>query len=355
MIRRRRRVREIPFSFDSFLDIVANVVGIIIRLILIVWVGARSYNSIQSIVNAAPAKAESASKAREPAEPLQQELAEHRAELAKAQERLLAHLRQVEQSRERQRQTEGALTSLQPRRQKLEHEETTLRQAKSDRDRAANVVALSSAELRQRSQKLMDEIRLLEKSPPPKQVLRYRTPISMPVHSDELLFECNRGRVSFIDIAALLGEIRRGIEDKGKQLRTRWEMTDVAGPVGAFRLRYTLERQRDLLDALGGDVAPAAEGSYRYGLSEWVLEPTASLRGEIAEAALAQGSEFRQVVDVLDPQQTVVTFGVYPDSFDLFRRLRDYLYERDVMVAGRPLPDDIPIASSKRGTVSRGQ
>src|ERR1700730_411379 len=50
MIRRRRRVREIPFSFDSFLDVVANVVGIIIRLILVVWVGARSYSSVQQIL-----------------------------------------------------------------------------------------------------------------------------------------------------------------------------------------------------------------------------------------------------------------------------------------------------------------
>ena len=54
-------------------------------------------------------------------------------------------------------------------------------------------------------------------------------------------------------------------------------------------------------------------------------------------------------------QQTAVTFWVYPDSFDLFRRLRDLLYERDVVVAGRPLPDGVPIASSRRGTVSRGQ
>ena len=43
MYRRRRQKREIPFSFDSFLDVVANVVGIIIRLILITWVGSKSY------------------------------------------------------------------------------------------------------------------------------------------------------------------------------------------------------------------------------------------------------------------------------------------------------------------------
>ena len=46
---------------------------------------------------------------------------------------------------------------------------------------------------------------------------------------------------------------------------------------------------------------------------------------------------------------------ITPGIFDLFRRLRDYLAERDVVVAGRPLPDGVPIASSRRGTASRGQ
>src|SRR5437763_11495614 len=48
MIRRRRPAREIAFSFDSFLDVVANVVGIILRLILVAWVGARSYKAFHA-------------------------------------------------------------------------------------------------------------------------------------------------------------------------------------------------------------------------------------------------------------------------------------------------------------------
>jgi hypothetical protein len=73
------------------------------------------------------------------------------------------------------------------------------------------------------------------------------------------------------------------------------------------------------------------------------------------DAALREGSAFRHVIDGIDTEQTVVTFWVYADSFPLFRRLRDYLYERDVVVAGRPLPDGFPIASSRQGSVSRGQ
>ena len=89
MIRRRRRVREIPFSFDSFLDIVANVVGIIIRLILVVWVGARSYSSLRTVVKASPPAVNGSPVLELGSDPLQAELAQHARELAQAQERLL--------------------------------------------------------------------------------------------------------------------------------------------------------------------------------------------------------------------------------------------------------------------------
>ncbi len=79
------------------------------------------------------------------------------------------------------------------------------------------------------------------------------------------------------------------------------------------------------------------------------------LRGETTEEALKPGSAFRRVIDALDPQQTAVTFWVYDDSFAVHRTLRDYLHGRDMVVAGRPLPDGVPIASSRKGTVSRGQ
>src|SRR3954469_7796217 len=46
MIRRRRPSREIAFSFESFLDVVANVVGIIIRLILVAWIAGRAYKAV---------------------------------------------------------------------------------------------------------------------------------------------------------------------------------------------------------------------------------------------------------------------------------------------------------------------
>src|SRR6266446_6320210 len=96
MIRRRRRTREIAFSFDSFLDLVANVVGIIIRLILIVWVGARSYGGLHPADASMPAPPPAAT-ATEPEDPLQDEIAKSRRELAEAQAQLMAQLRELQQ------------------------------------------------------------------------------------------------------------------------------------------------------------------------------------------------------------------------------------------------------------------
>lgn len=350
MIRRRYRPRhEIAFGFDSFLDIVANVVGIIIRLILVVWVGARSYHMVQHLPKPPPQP-----DVQLPAldDPLRAELAERRRELEALQSRLVHQLRQLETAQRQRAEAEAEQQALASRRQVLRREQAALEQAAAERDRQAQALAQTIAELRQRSDQLADALRDLEKQPPAKLVLRYHTPVSRPVTTEEVMFECQSGRVSFVDVATLLAEVRRQLPEKEQLLRTQWQVSDVAGPVGAFRLRYTVERQRGLLDS---GVVPDSNRDFRYGLSSWQVEPVTLARGETADQALADRSEFRHVIDSLASPNAVVTLWVYPDSFALYRRLRDYLHERDLIVAGRPLPEGALIASSPRGTVSRGQ
>jgi len=194
----------------------------------------------------------------------------------------------------------------------------------------------------------------VEKLPTLNKTLRYHTPVSKPVHTDELMFECRRGRVTYIDLPAFMAEIQRNLQDMGQQLRSQWQVSAVAGPVGAFRLHYMVERQRDLLNSVIGGSFPTGSG-YSYGVSEWVVEPVKEIRGEPLPNALAPGSEFRRIIEAGVPQQTVVTFWVYADSFAIFRELRDFLYERGLEVAGRPMPDDAAIAANRHGTKSRGQ
>src|SRR5205807_6722755 len=97
MIRRRRPQREIAFSFDSFLDVVANVVGIVLRLILVAWVGARSYKAFVDVPPLPPVPAPIPAAALpplptfpEPVNPLAPVLARRRQELAGARAALTA-------------------------------------------------------------------------------------------------------------------------------------------------------------------------------------------------------------------------------------------------------------------------
>ena len=162
----------------------------------------------------------------------------------------------------------------------------------------------------------------MAKLPAPTKVLRYRTPVSRPVRSDdEYFFECNRGRVAYIDVQAFKNEITENFKETSKRLETNWKTEAVTAQVGDFRLRYFVEREREFVDNYVDRSAPSRKGSWGNVHVAWKVEPMNDNRGETIEGAFSKGSAFRQVIDWIDAKQSVVTLWVYPDSFDMFRKL----------------------------------
>jgi hypothetical protein len=266
--------------------------------------------------------------------------------------RLLDQLGKLQLSEQQSERSREQLAALQKQHGELEREATRIGTHLAGKGGDAKRAIASAAELKKRGEDVLRQIKALEKLPSLKQELLYHTPVSRAVHADEMFFECRHGRVTYIDLPAFMQEIRSTLDERAGALKTQWQVAATTAPAGPFRLHYVVEREKSTLESIGG--GPQG-GGFRYGLSEWTLEPIAENRGEPLDMALRESSEFRRLVDRLDPQITVVTFWVYPDSFELFRRLRDHLYERDVEVAGRPLADDSPIAASRSGTASRGQ
>ena len=356
MFRRRRPVREIEFSFDSFLDVVANVVGIILRLILVAWVGARSYKAVlPGPPLPAPALAEP-TPLPEPTDPRLGQFQRRRRELTrKTEEAETEHEESRQQILERQQAMKKELAELEGKEKDLSRVRTTLVNQTAVGLAQVKAESMSPADLEKPRQETAHsgiELEALKKVPRATKKLRYNTPISAPV-TEEAMFECKHGRVTLLDRSALEKMAERDARGKIDQLRHQWEVRDVTASVGAFRLRYVIERERTMLDGPGG--GSPVTGDFRAGITSWEAEPVIDDRGETVEQALKPGSAFRKVIDSLDPQQTAVTFWVYPDSFAVYRQVRDWLHGRDVVVAGRPLPDGVPIASSRRGTKSRGQ
>jgi hypothetical protein len=353
MFRRRRPNREIHFSFDSFLDVVANVVGIILRLILVAWVGARSYKAFVPVQPPTELTAEEEEALAEPKDPLSPEIEKQRKELARVQALLLEQIHKVDLEDQEVALTRKELEVTQKRKNELAAQRAVLAGAADAKSGNRKPLALTLEELREHGRQVAQEIETLSKAPSPKQALRYHTPVSAPVQSEEWMFECRAGRVTLVDIGTLLEDAIRRARSQMDRLRDRWELSDVTDPIGPFRLRFVVERERGLAGELGG--GPSRVGSFRATMSQWEVEPVTSPRGEAVEAALKPASEFRRVVDHLDSRQATVTLWVYPDSFPLYRQLRDYLHEHDIVVAGRPVPDGSLIAASRSGSASRGQ
>lgn len=353
MYRRRQRPEpSVLFSFDSFMDIVTNVIGIIIKLILVAWVGSRVYKGPPP-PELPPVPELHAPQYTPPAEeaPLTRDLEKQRAELARLRQTALEALRLWETSRQDRAAATQQVTALRQQRATLERGQPDLTKQLADERAASQTAALSLAQLEAKNKALRAELEAIKKAPPATRQLTYRLPLSAPVQTEELFLECKNGRITPIDLAAMLDEIQERLRDQGEQLKTMFELTEVTRAQGPFRLRYTLERERALLEGN----TPNSRDSFRYGVTGWTIEPLDEPRGEAADAALKPGSKLRKALDGLDPRQVVVTIWVYPDSFALYRQVRDYLHERDIVVAGRPLPEGASIASSRKGTTSRGQ
>src|SRR5205823_864415 len=149
--RRRRPEKEIAFSFDSFLDLVANVVGIIIRLILVAWVGARTYTGLFHPPGGSEAGEQAAVAPPEPGTEKERAAAEAaRRKLAGAQSALLARLGEADKVRQRQAQTEREIAVLAERRRHLDAEAAAAGDRGRRDDGDARRLELSLAEIQER-------------------------------------------------------------------------------------------------------------------------------------------------------------------------------------------------------------
>ena len=93
----------------------------------------------------------------------------------------------------------------------------------------------------------------------------------------------------------------------------------------------------------------------RYDLRAWEIVPEFENRGETYEATKNPISEFSRAINRINPARATITLWVYPDSFTLYRRLRNELVEQGFSVAARPLPDGMTIRGSPQGTQSAAQ
>ncbi|HID75489.1 MAG TPA: hypothetical protein EYP56_05770 [Planctomycetaceae bacterium] len=318
---------------DSFLDIVSNIVGILVILVLVA--GLRVKN--------APVRTNQDTATRAQLEKAESRVAALHQDVLRLENQLEA-LRHQTDLRRAERDRLATLVKA------LEHELKTARQKLDHRETKRLDLHAQLTEARRKLRTLQDELQQSHQAQPvPTLIENYPTPLSKTVYGDEIHFRLRHGRIAFIPLEILIQQLKEEAQLKARQLLDRPELTDTVGPQGGFRLRYVLRRVDTSVDE------QLTTGQIRIRLQQWTLIPASSDLGEPVDAALGPASRFRRVLSGYRPETTTVTIWVYPDSFSHFRRLKKELFHMGFATAGRPLPEGVPISGSPYGTRSAAQ
>ncbi len=337
----RKTVDGSPPGEESFLDIVANLVGVLIILVVVVGVNAGSRLS-------EPATAEvddgevtrletGLESARRTAGSL---LADHR----DLEQKIVLEGRLAEQRAQARQQM---LVVIESARRKLEAQTTAL----SSNERERIELAARRDELQRRLREARSGVEALSVEANRRQVIEhFPTPIAKTVFSDEVHFRLREGRLVYVPMNELVEIMRNEWQEKARKLETARQTLETVGPVGDFRLQYQLDVEDETQQTGYGPVSRRTPGFTRF-----VMVPVRESIGAPLDEALSEDSEFRRRLDEWNPEKTTISVWVYPDSFGEFNRLKQWLYERGFRTACWPLSGNSPISGGPGGYRSTAQ
>ena len=335
----RRKRSTLDLGQDAFLDIVANLVGVLI--ILVVVLGTQSQEAIreahdQTAENSPATAAQLAM------------LGDQAARAASAQadsDRLEQTVRQFDAEIAARSQQRAMLLDL------LAEAKLAWEASKRDLDSEATEVAARQSEMQRLEAQLAElqgERERLESAPEAVVAVEHLpTPMAKTVFGDELHFRLKDNRVSVVPIEKLIEEIRRDFE---RSAQREGRSDSAVGPIRGYVARYEMNSSKELISR-GGRTAMAT----RVELTEMTIEPLSEPIGQTVAAVLSGSSELDIELAGRDPAKTTITVWVYPDSFAAFRQLKEHLYRKGFATAARPLPMDRLISGGPQGSRSSAQ
>jgi len=365
-MRRRGQSSDPGFGSDSFLDVLSNVVGILI--ILIVMAGMQlsrtpvvTGETTPPIAAVAPSPAPVIESAESESVPIEPESAPSLEVIPDDLQPALGHL-QSEKSGLTKEQAEVSQELAELLRQQSQLEEELARSDRDlfDRDRQMdkrrNMVQRIQEQVLAQRQKLsgvLAEFEAEEKSAPAVNTIRHRlTPVSQEVTGDEVHFRLAGGRVSVVPLQELLERVKQQVERRREIAAARGGYKGLVGPIDGYSLEFVIEVRR--MSPQEERVHGLREG-YSLELSRCTVIPDPNFVGETLEEALKRGSRFAMALRTAS-SGAALTFWTYPDSFALYRELSEASHTEGFLVAARPMPFGQNIIGDRRlGTRSAAQ
>jgi hypothetical protein len=332
----KRHQEDMAVGEDAFMDTIANLVGIMI--ILVVIVAARGYTTAKVQVQA---EADSQMRALDTPkntavnldrdlESLVEDLQKYNIELAM---RSAERMTMVDRVTLVQKAIEERLQSM-------------------DSTTADDVV--SNAEMSELEKQLADLLKQSGDLPPtetqPIALQHLPTPMAKTVFGKELHVMMQNNRVTVIPWDMLIETLKQQVQRSVARNTQREKIDDTLGPIDGFMMRYRLNSRSGIMS----DGRTAAMGKM-VELDKFELEPTADILTESVPDALRPGGRLRAELEATKSQQVTITVWVYPESFGAFRALKERLFTEGFLCAARPLPANMRIGASPRGSSSAAQ
>ncbi len=332
----KRRSNESAIGEDAFLDTIANLVGLLI--ILVVIVGSRSYATAKTALeNELKQKVDQLESPVAKTSGLDQDLQKQAEELRHYD------LEVVYRDSERMAIMDRVTIAEKLVEEELENIDQTVKD-RIETEQELSVLERQLANLLQQT----GDIRSVEKHTTVLQHLP--TPMAKTVFGRELHVMMRGNRVAVIPwerlIDTLKVEARRSAERNSQKDR----FVNKLGPIDGFLMTYGLKSQSGIMS--NGSAARLAR---TIELEKFELEPTAEVLHETVPESLGTAGRLRFELASCVSQHTTVTVWVYPDSFNEFRVLKERLFAEGFLCAARPLPSHVRIGASPRGSASTAQ
>ena len=332
----KRKHDDMIVGEDAFLDTVANLVGILIILVVIVSSGTK-----------AAAKLISVEKIKQAVENLEEPVASAiniEKDLARQEEQLQEHTLEVAY---RNAERDVILQQVMMTKEAMQTETNKLdaqQQADLQRQQMLNEMERRLAELLQQQGDVPSD----EK---PTIVLQHLpTPMAKTVFGKELHLMVRDGMISVIPwdrmVAMLKVEARAAVARSTRRERIQEQL----GPVDGFMMTYMLVSKRGLVS--NGSATSMAQV---IELDKFELDPTQEVVREPLMQSLRNNGRLRIELSGYPARESTITAWVYPNSFETFRQLKELLFKEGYMTAARPMPEGVRIGASPRGSQSSAQ
>lgn len=325
---------------DAFLDVLTNMVGIIILLVVVI--GLRTTRAtVRAAVEQVPAVVD------------QEEVAINK-QLQSARQGAMVNESEIKGLVQRVVEIRDETALRDKERNYLTKFVAAVEQELSDRKKELSAEEQKSFDLRRRlaeSQATLEnlsreQIALISQPTEEVEAIKNQpTPIARRSNGREVILQLKDGYIAEIP-RELIAETIRDVTDNIWRLRDRGEFIGTVGPINGFRLRYLV----GMVAMSGpGRVDPHVPGSAQMSemarpeLIWYEIIPETSPLGEPVDKAIEPNSEFRQVLREHPADTAAVVIAVYPDSISELHKLKRELYAAGYAtaevpcIAGRPI------------------